>query len=37
MQRWLGAAVPERTLRHLGATLARLQSAGQRTRFDESA
>jgi MarR family transcriptional regulator, organic hydroperoxide resistance regulator len=30
LQRLLGAAVPERTLRQFGATLARLRAAGQR-------
>jgi MarR family transcriptional regulator, organic hydroperoxide resistance regulator len=29
LQRWLGAAVPERTLRQFAATLARLRSAGR--------
>jgi MarR family transcriptional regulator, organic hydroperoxide resistance regulator len=37
LQRWLGASVPERTLRQFAATLARLRSAGQQTRLEESA
>ena len=32
LQRWLGSAVPERTLRQFGATLARLRAAGNRRR-----
>jgi len=31
LQRWLGAAVPERTLRQFAATLARLRAAGPGT------
>jgi MarR family transcriptional regulator, organic hydroperoxide resistance regulator len=37
LQRWLGAAVPERTLRQFATTLARLRSAGQQMRLKESA
>jgi MarR family transcriptional regulator, organic hydroperoxide resistance regulator len=37
LQRRLGAAVPERTLRQFAATLARLRAAGQRAEMEESA
>jgi DNA-binding MarR family transcriptional regulator len=37
LQRWLGAAVPERTLRQFAATLARLRSAALQIRLEESA
>jgi MarR family transcriptional regulator, organic hydroperoxide resistance regulator len=37
LERWLGASVPERTLRQFAATLARLRSAGQQMRFEQSA
>jgi DNA-binding MarR family transcriptional regulator len=37
LQRWLGAAVPERTLRQFASTLARLRAANQRIRLDQSA
>lgn len=37
LRRWLGAVVPERTLRQFAATLARLRSAGQQIRLEESA
>lgn len=37
LQRWLGAAVPERTLRQFAATLSRLRSAGRQRRLEESA
>jgi MarR family transcriptional regulator, organic hydroperoxide resistance regulator len=37
LQRWLGAAVPERTLRQFAATLSRLRGAGQRAEMEESA
>jgi len=37
LQRRLGAAVPERTLRQFAATLARLRSAGQRAEMDRTA
>lgn len=35
LQRLLGAAVPERTLRQFGATLSRLRAAGHRTAVQE--
>jgi MarR family transcriptional regulator, organic hydroperoxide resistance regulator len=35
--RRLGAAVPERTLRQFGATLARLRAAGQRVAMEDTA
>jgi MarR family transcriptional regulator, organic hydroperoxide resistance regulator len=37
LQRWLGDALPERTLRQLAATLARLRLAGQQIGLGESA
>jgi MarR family transcriptional regulator, organic hydroperoxide resistance regulator len=37
LQRWLGTAVPERTLRQFASTLARLRAANQRSRMDQSA
>ena len=37
LQRWLGAAVPERTLRQFAATMARLRAAGQRVEMEETA
>jgi MarR family transcriptional regulator, organic hydroperoxide resistance regulator len=37
LERWLGAAVPERTLRQFAGTLARLRSAGQQVRLQASA
>lgn len=37
LQRWLGAAVPERTLRQFGSTLARLRAASQRASMEETA
>jgi DNA-binding MarR family transcriptional regulator len=37
LERWLGAAVPERTLRQFAGTLARLRSAGQQVRLEASA
>jgi MarR family transcriptional regulator, organic hydroperoxide resistance regulator len=37
LQRWLGSAVPERTLRQFGATLARLRAAGQRPAMEDTA
>jgi MarR family transcriptional regulator, organic hydroperoxide resistance regulator len=37
LQRWLGAAVPERTLRQFAATLSRLRSAGQEIGFEQIA
>jgi MarR family transcriptional regulator, organic hydroperoxide resistance regulator len=37
LQRWLGAAVPERTLRQFAATLARLRAAGHRAEMEDSA
>ncbi len=37
LQRRLGAAVPERTLRQFAATLARLRAAGRRTELEETA
>jgi MarR family transcriptional regulator, organic hydroperoxide resistance regulator len=37
LQRRLGAAVPERTLRQFAATLARLRSTGQRAELDRTA
>jgi len=35
--RWLGAAVPERTLQQFAATLTRLRAAGHRIEMDDSA
>jgi MarR family transcriptional regulator, organic hydroperoxide resistance regulator len=37
LQRRLGAAVPERTLRQFAATLARLRAAGQRAEMERTA
>lgn len=37
LQRWLGAALPERTLRQFGATLTRLRTAGHRIAMEDSA
>jgi MarR family transcriptional regulator, organic hydroperoxide resistance regulator len=37
LQRWLGDAVPERTLRQFAATLSRLRSAGKQVGLDKSA
>jgi DNA-binding MarR family transcriptional regulator len=37
LQRWLGAAVPERTLRQFAATLSRLRAAGHRARMEDTA
>jgi len=37
LQRWLGAAVPERTLRQFAGTLARLRTAGRRLALEDSA
>jgi DNA-binding MarR family transcriptional regulator len=37
LQCWLGAAVPERTLRQFAATLTRLRAAGQRPAMEDSA
>jgi DNA-binding MarR family transcriptional regulator len=37
LQRWLGSAVPERTLRQFAATLARLRTANERLRVQQSA
>jgi DNA-binding MarR family transcriptional regulator len=37
LERWLGAAVPERTLRQFAATLARLRAAGHRVGMEDSA
>ena len=37
LQRRLGAAVPERTLRQFAATLARLRAAGRRTEMGQTA
>jgi DNA-binding MarR family transcriptional regulator len=37
LERRLGAAVPERTLRQFGATLSRLRAAGHHVRMEESA
>jgi len=37
LQRWLGSAVPERTLRQFAATLARLRTANERIRVEQSA
>jgi DNA-binding MarR family transcriptional regulator len=36
LQRWLGSAVPERTLRQFAATLTRLRAAGQRIRTHDA-
>ena len=37
LQRWLGSALPERTLRQFAATLARLRTAGHRLSMEDSA
>ena len=37
LQRWLGSALPERTLRQFAATLARLRTAGHRLGMEDSA
>lgn len=37
LQRWLGSAVPERTLRQFAATFARLRAAGHRLEIEHSA
>ena len=37
LQRWLGTAVPERTLRQFASTLARLRAASQRIEMEDSA
>ena len=37
LRRWLGSAVPERTLRQFAATLARLRTAGHRLGVEDSA
>jgi DNA-binding MarR family transcriptional regulator len=37
LERWLGAAMPERTLRQFGATLARLRAAGRRVPAEDTA
>ena len=37
LQRWLGAPVPERTLRQFASTLTRLRDASRRARMQESA
>jgi DNA-binding MarR family transcriptional regulator len=37
LQRWLGAAVPERTLRQFAATLSRLRAASHRIDMEDSA
>jgi DNA-binding MarR family transcriptional regulator len=37
LQRWLGSAVPERTLRQFAATLTRLRTANERIRVEQSA
>jgi MarR family transcriptional regulator, organic hydroperoxide resistance regulator len=37
LQRWLGAAVPERTLRQFAGTLARIRTAGHRLAMEDSA
>jgi MarR family transcriptional regulator, organic hydroperoxide resistance regulator len=37
LQRWLGSAVPERTLRQFAATLSRLRAAGHRAAIAHSA
>jgi MarR family transcriptional regulator, organic hydroperoxide resistance regulator len=36
LQRWLGSAMPERTLRQFAATLARLRQAGPRAAMEET-
>jgi MarR family transcriptional regulator, organic hydroperoxide resistance regulator len=37
LQRWLGSAVPERTLRQFAATLSRLRAANQRIGMEDTA
>jgi DNA-binding MarR family transcriptional regulator len=37
LQRWLGAAVPERTLRQFAGTLTRLRTAGHRLAMEDTA
>jgi DNA-binding MarR family transcriptional regulator len=37
LQRWLGAAVPERTLRQFAGTLTRLRAAGHRLAMEDTA
>ena len=37
LQRWLGAALPERTLRQFAATLTRLRTAGHRIAVEDTA
>ena len=37
LQRWLGAPVPERTLRQFAGTLARLRASSQRTEMKQTA
>jgi DNA-binding MarR family transcriptional regulator len=37
LQRWLGSAVPERTLRQFAATLTRLRAANSRARMEKTA
>ena len=37
LQRWIGAAVPERTLRQFAATLKRLRAASHRFEIEDSA
>lgn len=37
LERWLGSALPERTLRQFAATLARLRAASRRAGMEESA
>jgi DNA-binding MarR family transcriptional regulator len=37
LQRWLGAALPERTLRQFAATLSRLRAAGRRLSLEDTA
>jgi DNA-binding MarR family transcriptional regulator len=37
LRRWLGAAVPERTLRQFAATLIRLRAAGHRITMEDTA
>jgi hypothetical protein len=37
LRRWLGAAVPERTLRQFAATLTRLRAAGHRITMEDTA
>jgi MarR family transcriptional regulator, organic hydroperoxide resistance regulator len=37
LRRWLGAAVPERTLRQFASTLARIRAANSRARLEDTA